>query len=643
MRITFMLLFVVLFAAGCECSRDDKTNNTNAQNSQNLNNPVCTEGDKKCELNMVQLCENGQWRIFKECGQGELTGPLCDPVMLECVYCYSGGTACQPDGHVYYCLPDGHIGEKKEDCDLEYEEDCIEWSPGEAVCGTDCNIARLSRSYLGCDLVATVTANASLRPPFADNFGVALDNAGDRDATVYIEGPDGTRTEDLPAHTLRVILLPFHEPLRTGSSLDSGLTLRSGQYTAAAYRLTTTQPVTAYQFNPYDFVLDVTGIDYYSYTNDASLLLPVSSLGQGYTAMSRPTNAYDTVLPPLSQKHSPGFVTVVAVENNTAVTVRSTAHTAAGDGLETMAPGDERTFVLQKNDVLQLVTAQDITAGQCPETPGSATESDQRFLYCNPGADYDLTGTRVTSDKPVAVWSGHNCSFVPYQTWACDHLEEMLFPHETWGQRFVIGFTAPVETATGETNAVRVVAAEDDTVVTFSPDTIAAPRTLAAGEWVEVIPPPQQHFGITADKPVLVARFMVGQNYWTTAQDASGDPSMGLVVPVEQFRDEYRFTTPPSFPASWVNIIVPADMLSGDTLTLDQTTVLTLADFTVIGDTGFALAQLPLTAGIPAGSHHLVASRESLRFGIEVYGFANYTSYLYPGGLDLYQINTIDK
>ncbi len=642
MRVILPLLFVVLFLAGCECSRDPK-NNTNSQNNTNLNNPVCTEGDKKCELNIVQLCEHGQWRIFKECGQGELVGPLCDPDLLECVFCYSGGTTCQPDGHVYYCLPDGYVGEKKEDCDLEYEEDCIEWTHGEAVCGTACNKARLSRSYLGCDLIASVTANASLRPPFADNFGIALDNAGDRDATVYIEGPDGTRTESLPAHTLQVFALPYHEGLRTGSSLDSGLTLRSGLYAAAAYRLTTTQPVTAYQFNPYDYLLNVSGIDYYSYTNDASLLLPVSSLGLGYTAMSRPTIAYETVLPPLSEKHSPGFVTIAAVENQTTVTVRSSAHTAAGDGLEAMAPGEERTFVLQKNDVLQLVTSQEITAGACPETPGWATQSDQRYLYCNPGADYDLTGTRVSSDKAVAVWSGHNCAFVPYYNWACDHLEEMLFPHETWGKQFVVGFTRQVEEASSETNVVRVVAAEDDTLVTFLPANISAPRTLAAGEWLEVMPPPQQHFGIVADKPVLVARFMVGQNAWTTALDASGDPSMGLVVPVEQFRAEYRFTTPPSFSASWVNIIVPTTLNAGDTLTLDGATTLSAGDFTAVGDTGFALAQVELSTGNPTGSHHLIASRESLRFGIEVYGFANYTSYLYPGGLDLYQINTIAK
>jgi len=644
MRPFLPLLIVVLILAGCECSRDDP-NNANAGNTNNANqnNPQCADGDKMCDLNKVLLCEDGQWRVFKECGQGELVGPLCDPILLECVFCYANGTTCQPDGHVYHCLPDGWVGERAEDCDLDLEEDCIEWIPGNAVCGTPCNKARLSRSYLGCDWVSTVTANATLRPQFAENFGLALDNAGDRDALVTITGPDGTRAEELPAHSLRVFLLPFHEPLRTGSSPDFGLTLRSGLYPAAAYRVTTTQPVTAYQFNPYDFVLDVTGIDYYSYTNDASLLLPVAALGHRYTALGRATVAWDTVNTPISEKHSPGFVTVVAVENQTTITVRATAHTAAGEGIEPLTPGEERTFVLQKNDVLQLVTAQDFTAAACPETLGHATFTDERYVYCDPGAAYDLTGTGIASDKPVAVFSGHNCAFVPYHTWACDHLEEMLFPQEIWGQTYVVGFTAQVEPASSESNLVRVVAAEDDTVVTFSPATISAPRTLAAGEWVEVSPPPQQHFGIQADKPVQVARFLVGQNAWTTAQDASGDPSMGLVVPVEQFRSAYRFTAPPSFTTSWVNVIVPDTMTAGDTLTLDGATVLTSADFIPVGDTGFALAQVSLDAGDPTGSHELVASRESLRFGIEVYGFANYTSYLYPGGLDLYQINVIAK
>ncbi len=634
-------IFLLALASGCECSRNKNTNNNN-NNNNNINNTECTEGAKKCDVNNLWLCENGRWRVLEECGIGELVGPICDPALLDCVWCISNGTTCQPDGHVYECTAEGRVGDKIEDCDLAHEEDCIEWTPGEAVCGTPCNKARLSRSYMGCEYMAVTTANVSLRPPFAENFGVALDNPGDRDAEVTFEGDFGQRLDVVPAHGMKVFLLPFHEGLRTGSSPDVGLTLQSGLYAQAAVRIATTQPVTVYQFNPYDYLLDVSGIDYYSYTNDASLLLPVYALGHHYTALSRATVLYDTVNPPISRKHSPGFVTIVATQDDTTVTIESTAHVAGGDGVEPFAPGDQRAFRLNRRDVLQLVSAQDLTAAECPTGEGAETFTDQRYVYCNPGSEWDLTGTRIVADKAVAVFSGHNCAFVPFSKWACDHLEEALFPQETWGKHFVVGFTQQVESGSAETNLVRVVAAEDDTHVTFTPASISAPRTLAAGEWMEVMPSPQQHFILESTKPVQVAKFMVGQNQWTTQQDALGDPAMGLVVPSEQFRSEYRFTAPPSFTRSMVNVVVPWPLSPGDTLTLDGAT-LDPSVFSPLGATGYALAQLPLDNGVPLGSHHIVSSRPSLRFGIEVYGFANYTSYLYPGGLDLYVINVIGK
>ena len=636
------LFFFILFMIGCECSRS-QSNNNNTNNTNNINNTECTEGSKKCEINNLWLCENGHWRVLEECGIGELVGPVCDPTLLDCVWCISNGTTCQPDGHVYECTEEGRVGDKVEDCDLVHEEDCIEWTPGEAMCGTPCNKARLSRSYMGCEYMAVTTANVSLRPPFAENFGLAIDNPGDREAEVIIEGDFGQRIDVVPSHTLQVFLLPFHEDLRTGSTPDVGLTLQSGLYPQAAIRVVTTQPVTVYQLNPYDYLLNVSGIDYYSYTNDASLLLPVAALGRYYTAISRATIFYDTINPPISQKHSPGFVTIVATQDNTTVTVQPTAYTASGDGVDALTPGELRTFSLNRRDVLQLVSAQDITAAQCPTSEeGAETTTDQRYVYCNPGPKWDLTGTRIIADKTIAVFSGHNCAFIPFSKWACDHLEEALFPQETWGKHFVVGFTQQIEISSAETNLVRVVAAEDDTHVTFTPSFIATSRTLSAGEWLEVMPSPQQHFIVEASRPIQVAKFMVSQNQWTTQQDAMGDPSMGLMVPTEQFRSEYRFTAPPSFTRSFVNVVVPWPLADGDTIHLDDAPIDSSA-FIPLQESPYALAQIPLDPGVPLGSHHIVSSRPSLRFGIEVYGFANYTSYLYPGGLDLYVINVIAK
>ena len=50
--------------------------------------------------------------------------------------------------------------------------------------------------------------------------------------------------------------------------------------------------------------------------------------------------------------------------------------------------------------------------------------------------------------------------------------------------------------------------------------------------------------------------------------------------------------------------------------------------FTAIGNTGYAVARVP----VAGGTHHIVGPEP---FGVVVYGYAAYTSYMYPGGLDL--------
>ena len=59
--------------------------------------------------------------------------------------------------------------------------------------------------------------------------------------------------------------------------------------------------------------------------------------------------------------------------------------------------------------------------------------------------------------------------------------------------------------------------------------------------------------------------------------------------------------------------------------------------FTAVGGSGFGLARVyPLTAGPGGdGSHNITGNAP---FGITVYGYGQYTSYWYPGGLNLTDI-----
>ena len=119
---------------------------------------------------------------------------------------------------------------------------------------------------------------------------------------------------------------------------------------------------------------------------------------------------------------------------------------------------------------------------------------------------------------------------------------------------------------------------------------------------------------------------MVGQA--APPAQTSGDPAMALAVGKEQYRNSYLFHTPTNYTTSYVNIVAP----TGTTITLDGAPVST---FTVIGNSGFGLARVALNnAG--GGNHNISGSQP---FGITVYGYGDYTSYWYAGGLNLVKLH----
>ena len=48
----------------------------------------------------------------------------------------------------------------------------------------------------------------------------------------------------------------------------------------------------------------------------------------------------------------------------------------------------------------------------------------------------DLTGTIITSDKPIGVFGGHEAAVSGTQCCA-DHIEQQLFPVATWGKTYI--------------------------------------------------------------------------------------------------------------------------------------------------------------------------------------------------------------
>jgi hypothetical protein len=535
--------------------------------------------------------------------------------------------ACIPEdlycvgNDVWLCNSEGSSGTFVETCGDG--DTCVN---GE--CTNSCLQAAGTKSYMGCEFVAVTTSNSLLSSAFDADFAVIIGNPNDGDASVTVSRNGGiVATDSVPPGSSKAIQLAYVTELKNAAE--------SVLVTGGAYEITSDIPVVAYQYNPLHFSTTSDTGDIYSYTNDASLLLPLHTLTGNYMASTWPTWGHGTwtQVPLIGADGewsgwSPGFMAVVGTVDGTEVTVTSATYTVGG-AITALAPGDSAIVTLDRGDVLQVLSQvpavsaevdfcssmgwEQTTEGTCPPTLMNDCEA-----YCSV-TDGDLTGTTVSASLPVAVFAGHNCTFMPYYAWACDHLEEMMFPLETWGNDFVM--TAPSHPqGTGVVPTMyRVLAMAPDTTVTFDP-AVYATTTLQAGGLLQF--ESDQDFRISSGtKQIYVTQTLMGQDYFTSSD--SGDPAMGSGVPVFQARSVYTFLTPDTYTYNFVNIIAP----TGAVVTLDGIAV---EGWTPIGSSGYTVARVPLIPG-----SHLAEAEGEIGFGNMAYGYAPYTSYLFPGGMNI--------
>ncbi len=471
-------------------------------------------------------------------------------------------------------------------------------------------VVTVTETYRGTEFWAISTANSQLAAGDRFHFAIAVGNPNATAVTVAVTGGalPGTDSFDVPANSTVTHILPWvtavvqNSQVLTGcppgccdsSCCAAGTTFTPARSVLAAnagYHILSTQPVSVYQFNALEFTVDPR-CPTNSYTNDASLLLPTNALTGNYLVLAH--NAWANL---------GSYVAIVGADvRPVTVRVTLTAGITAGPGVAAAASGTTQTYVVNPGDVVQLVS----TAG---------ANSSRRFQ------PQDLTGSVISADGLVSVFAGVDCtnmSFPDGTVRACDHIEQQLFPMETWGSDVVVSQLR--DRGPSENYMVRVMSREDGNLVTFTPASVHMPVTLDRGAFVE--------FESNADvlvhstRPILVAQYMEGM--LTTPGATLGDPSMVLEVPTAQYRRDYNFVVPGSYVASFINVVGPA----GAAIRMDATTLLDAAGEPLAG-TPWRVWRMP----IAAGSHRIASATAA--FGLKVLGVAERTSYAYPGGLDL--------
>ncbi len=483
-----------------------------------------------------------------------------------------------------------------------------------------CEEAAAAKAYVGCDFWPTVVAN-NVWSIF--DYAVIVANAGDSPADIEVTGPGGVSQKATVAPgELSKVFLPWVKDLKgpdtdacgTATALKNSVRSNKG-----AYHLTSSRPVTVYQFNaleykgaggkpgkswagcPGDTACPTSGgkVGCFSFSNDASLLLPSTAMTGNYrvtgvTGWTAKGLFGDT--PVLG-----AYVTITATRDGTNVTVKvgPKGNVLAGGAIPATGPGGTITASMNAGDVIELVGDAKTTA--------------------------DLSGSLVKADQPVQVIVGVPCIQTPIGTQACDHVEESVFPAETLGKDYFVTVpTSPNAKVVG--HVVKIYGNVDGTTLTYAPSKPAgAPSTINAGDVVD-LGQVTKDFRVTGDQAFAVGSFMLGGallDPGAAVGSQKGDPSLSFSTAIEQYRKRYVFLAPDDYDVSFVDIVYP----DGTSMKLDGTTVPSGAAITG----GFSIARVKLGAG-KSGAHTLEASKP---VGVQVMGYGSYTSYQYPGGLDL--------
>ena len=525
------------------------------------------------------------------------------------------GGSCAPT-----CSPDFH---QVVDCHGVVLEECsgdegCDLSAG--TCTNACEAAENNKQSVGCEYFATDMDQYQPTYCFAAfvantwNTPVHIDVSYDGNPLAvesFARIPDGQgpaltyapydSVAGLPAGEVAILFLsggngapplcPTPTAFQNAGVADTGI--------ATSFLIETDVPVVAYQINPYGGgSVAVTG---------ASLLLPTSAWDTNYIAV----NAYRNDIDGPSMN-------IVAMENDTLVTMVPVAAVNGGGGLPGGAANTPMSFTLQRG---------------------------QNAQFSQPE---ELTGSVIQSDKPIGFMAGHPCMRTPFGVAFCDHGEQMVPPVQALGSEYVGVMYRP---RAGEPAIWRLIGAVDGTQLTWTPD-VGGPATLNQGEIVEVVTgTPFVVRSQDEDHPFLLFTYMSGSQ-WNMLSDNSGHGDVDFVisVPPDQYMSTYVFFADPTYPETNLVVVRSKDQ-DGNFQDVSLDCAGTLGGWQPVGD--YEWTRVDLITGDFQGVGNCSTGRHEIssasRFGLWVWGwgtpntstFTANVSYGYPGGMNVQPINTV--
>jgi hypothetical protein len=511
------------------------------------------------------------------------------------------------------------------------------------VCIAACDAAAANHGNVGCDfLVSTPSFYEADQPPC---FAVFLANNWPHDAKVTVTRggqsfdvtqfgrvPDGTADATgwaaVPASGIasaKVAVLfmsqdptskngpfPLNCPVPAAVNGPNGTAVYSGFDSTGrgtAWHIVTDVPVSAYDMVPYGGAK--------SFLPSAELLFPTTAWGKNYVAvLPRPTTG-----PPWAQ--------IVGSVDGTTVSIVPTAPLPAGPGV-IGAPANQ-------------VTQYSLNAGEYVQWQAS-------------GADGEMTGSIILADHPIAFVGGTAFLCLHSQTstgGGCDSAHQMIPPVAALGSEYVAPpYATRLASLEPESIPYRLVGAQDGTTLTYDPPVAGAPSTLAQGQLAEF--ETTVAFSVKSQDskhPFYVGQHMTGSILVGPSRPATtgdvcpgylGDEEFVNLVPPAQWLSKYVFFTDPTYTTT--NLVLVRKKTSGGFQSVMVDCVGDVTGWQPVDSAGnYEVTNVDLVRGQPNGSctngGHVASS--SGPFGLVVWGLDACSSYAYPAGGNVVEINDV--
>ena len=353
--------------------------------------------------------------------------------------------------------------------------------------------------------------------------------------------------------------------------------------TTNAIHITSSNPITVYGYS----VWTAGGL---GGSPDGYLGLPTEAYGTKYYTVNFPDNNVFG--------QCPGEFLIISPEDSNQVTITPTAPTRTG-----RPAGVPWTVLLAKGQTYLV------------QSPGT-----------NSGAN-DLTGSLITSSKPIALLTGHQITSVPSAgASSADHLIEMDPSVDKWGTQY---FDMPMADHPIAGDYIRILSAQDGNTITF---TGGGSITLNAGEYKDLTQQTKPMvFTSTNGKPFIVAQYSYSQGF--DNDPGPSDPWMLLFTPKEQFERSMIFRTPTPARDTFTNYVTFVSLTSA----ISQITVngQPVGSYAVAGQAAFPNtnpSMSAITIVLPNTTRNFTASGPE-PFGAYQYGFSNYEGYGWPAGM----------